>query len=189
MDDAIFEAIDRAVNPQAYLIPPEEKVVAVIWANQNAPRPKSPYILLNEIDESEQGNASEFFGEIEEDTTGFRYTHDQDVVISINAYGSESKNAKDLIKKIIFYLEHDGSNDFLNEKKLVYVDKSNIRNISASVDRQFEDRRQVDITFRYADVVKVESEETIEKIEILQTVKVGEDEKTNEIIYEEETTP
>lgn len=158
IEDAIYNWINGQLGKQA------------IFAYPNAPRPTTPYVLIN-LFQIIQNGTEEGVGELQPDkSTNNTYSTLKEVTISINTYYAGAlQSAHDIrnslsLTAVLDQLWIDG---------LGFLNAGNIQYLPEEIDSIFEQRAQFDITFAIRT-------EVIENIASVQNIEL-----TNEI---DETT-
>lgn len=116
----------------------------VIWRFPNAPRPPLPYLDLNIA----SNDAIGWDFELAPNAVGVSaLMGNRELVLEINYYGDGSMVA---MEKLLTSLRIPSIRDTLAESGLYFVDKISEANITALVEEEFEERRIMELMFRYS---------------------------------------
>lgn len=114
----------------------------VVWAQQNAPAPRSPYVTLQLGGTSRIGE--EFLLAPNGDGTSVN-VGTRELMVSVQAYGSgarqEAETIRDSLSKVTV-------RDTLAAARLYWVDSEPVQNISSLLPTQFEERAGLDVRMR-----------------------------------------
>jgi len=129
--------------------------VPAIWMHPNAPRPLVPYVALHMKTINSKG-VDVFLLDTNE------VVGNRDFVLMIQAFGLGSMGFLESLKTS---LEKPSIQLYLSQNDLVFVDRLSINDISEVVDSRWEERSQMDLLMRFA---QVDSDDpgTIEHVDI-----------------------
>jgi hypothetical protein len=142
----------------------------VIWARQNAPRPKPPYVLLNDrvalarVGLGDEERLTNTPGEI-------LHVGQRRMTLSVNVYGLD---AHSLAEQIQEGLELYSVRELLTDAGLAVIDRGQVLDLSGLLEANFEERSQLDVIFG---LTSTQSENVgwIESVETTGTYNAGGD--------------
>jgi len=162
-----IETIKTAIYSWASSV--EGEGVTVIWADQNAPAPETPYTTLRFMSSVQIGHDSVtepylVEGEEEGDPDGFfqYYEGNREFTIDINTFGA---NALQRINDLRDSLERESIRSSLAANEVVFVDRISFQNLTDLNGSQYEERGFCELLFR-CDAFQADESGLIEKVEI-----------------------
>jgi len=155
---------------QTFIDDTTDNGVAVVFANQNAPRPKGPYITIHitAIGQKE-------FGTIGEPNTDgdAEIVNDQEISVSLQAFG---ENAYSIMGGLRSSLDKVSVLQSLRAVGLLFIRVLNgVNDMSQTIGTKYEERAGMDLAFRAANVVS-DHLGTIESVEGVGTHDTGKNE-------------
>jgi hypothetical protein len=144
--------IERAIYGWEQLVLPS---VPMIWFHQNAPRPTVPYVAMHLKTISSKG-VDVYIAKTDE------LVGNRDFILMIQGFGSGSQGFMEALKTS---LEKPAIQLYLSMHDLVFVDRMGVNDISEVVDSRWEERNQLDIIMRFAQVA-ADTEPKIEHVNI-----------------------
>lgn len=124
-----------------------------IWADQNAPQPKSPFIVLNMISgPTKIGNTDALM--YNKDTLSYDVTGVRLFILEINVYGS---NALNIATQLQLSIEKPSVQQFFRGVNLTpYGSTPSISNATKFLDTIYEDRAMLELTFMTSYILETE---------------------------------
>ena len=141
--------------------------LATIFAHPNAPRPTTPYALINIIQSEPKGIAGHKETLLLDDSIDVEYSTLEEIFVSINTYYS---GAYQLATKIKDSLGRITIQEQLLAGGLGYMSAGSVQDIPEEINKKFEERGQFDCSFLTRSL-DTENIETIQKIEVTNEIE------------------
>ncbi len=116
--------------------------IPMIWFHRNAPRPNVPYIAMHLKTINSKG-VDAYIPKTDE------IVGNRDFILMIQGFGSGSQGFMETLKTS---LEKPSIQLYLSQNNLVFVDRMGVNDISEVVDSRWEERNQLDVIMRFAQV-------------------------------------
>ena len=136
--------------------------IETIFAHPNAPRPITPYVLINIIQNTPIGIQEHQDTLLQDDSIDIDYSNVEELFVSINTYYA---GAYQTATKLKDSLGRVTVTDQLFAAGLGYKNATTVNDIPEEINKQFEERAQFDCFF-FIRSLDEENIETIQKIEI-----------------------
>lgn len=150
--------------------------VPVVWANQNAPQPVRPYIVLNLQTGLPIGH--DFYSKVDPDSGLASLGGILQVTLAIEAYCKNSFFVLEELSRSVYIEEPSYT---LREAGITFLNRLAINDLTGLDDTMFEDRSRMDMAFLIGSQIDNINVGIIQRVEGTATYK-----KEDEIVKEEE---
>ena len=149
IENALYEWVFNVTNLQ------------VIFANQNAPRPTTPYVLIHIVQSTPLGIEESRETLLIDNSVDIDYSNVEELFISINVYYADAYQTGTKLKDSLGRVT---VTDDLFSHGIGYLKTSDVRDMPEVINKQWEERSQFDCFFivRSLDTENIESIRQIE---------------------------
>jgi hypothetical protein len=161
VENTLYDWAYAVLNPTGTL---PGAIIPVIWFHENMPRPTKPYLAIHLSTINSKG--VDYVG-IPNNSGIAEIVGNRDLSLLIQGFGENSMN---WMEKLKTSLEKPSIQLILRVANLVFVERLGINCIAEVVDNRFEERNQMDLRFRFA---QIDSDNTglIEHANVTGTLK------------------
>jgi len=152
------------IQEKLYTVVNQVTDLTVIWANQNAPQPDTPYITLNITSINKTG-----FDDLRYEDEKFNRCGLRKLNLSVQAYGNDALSALTTLKNSLetFTVEQALKED----TEIGIIESTDINNTTVLLDTVFEQRYSMDISFYIPENVDISDTSQIDSTKISGTLK------------------